>query len=147
MKVYLAGPMSGIPMFNYPAFTTVSAKLREQGYEVYNPSEIDDEEDQKAAMASADGTFASLSSRTSWGDFLARDVKIIADECAGVALLPGWWDSRGARLEAFVALQLGLPLFEVFNGVLEDMPADYALELIAINTLNQGDVSRYGGKK
>ena len=40
-RVYLAGPMRGIEHSNFPAFDAGAAWLREQGFEVFNPSEQD----------------------------------------------------------------------------------------------------------
>lgn len=102
---YLAGPMTGRPQFNFPLFERVSAALREQGYTVISPAELDSPAVQKAAMESDDGAQVDggLAGET-WGDMLARDVKLLADECGGIVLLPGWGDSKGARLEAFVSL-------------------------------------------
>ena len=38
MRLYLAGPMSGIKDFNFPAFNEAAEHLRKLGYEVFNPS-------------------------------------------------------------------------------------------------------------
>lgn len=100
---YLSGPMSGIPQFNFPMFDRIARSLRAQGYRVVSPAEMDDEAVRAAAVSSADGAAHSAGGPT-WGDFLARDVRIIADQVNGIILLPGWERSRGARLEAFVAL-------------------------------------------
>jgi hypothetical protein len=119
VKVYLAGPMTGIPQFNFPAFDAAAAELRAFGYEVVSPAEMDDPETRAAAMASPDGAPGSGSSNgETWGDFLARDVKLIADDgIKAIYVLPGWSASRGARLETFVGAALcGLPVFDAANG-------------------------------
>lgn len=109
MKYYLTGPMSGIPQFNFPLFKRASAQLRAAGYDVVSPHEMDPPDQQAAAWASPDGkldTVGKLAGYT-WGETLARDVKIVADQVQGLILLPGWDKSRGARLEAFVGLLTG----------------------------------------
>lgn len=57
------------------------------------------------ALASPDGKLigGTLAGET-WGQVLARDVRIVADEVDAIAFLPDWEYSRGARLEAFVGL-------------------------------------------
>ena len=117
MKVYLAGPMTGIPQFNYPHFAAVAAMLREGGFDVQSPAEMDDPATQAAALASVDGAPGSGSANgETWGDFLARDVKLLADDgIEAVAVLHGWENSQGARLETFVANLLGLPIYRWGN--------------------------------
>ena len=116
LKVYLAGPMTGIKAFNFPAFDLAAAELRWRGYEVVSPAEMDNPESRAAAMASPDGAPGSgSSSGETWGDFLARDVKLLADGgIEGIVCLPRWWASRGARLETYVAYLCGIPVF-AFN--------------------------------
>jgi hypothetical protein len=99
--------MSGLPQFNFPAFFAAAADLRARGWDVVSPAEIDDEEDKGAALASPDGApgTGTKDGAKTWGDFLARDVKLIADGgIEGIVFLSGWEQSRGARLEATVGL-------------------------------------------
>lgn len=106
MKYYLAGPMSGIPKFNFPAFYAAAEDLRNAGHDIISPAELDDTEHAGEAMASESGVITDSSA--TWGECLGRDVRIVADECDGIVFLPGWQKSRGARLEAFVGLLCGL---------------------------------------
>lgn len=105
MKYYLAGPMTGIPQFNFPAFTDAAAKLRGRGLEIISPAELDDPKTRDDALASPDGKLIDgKSSGQTWGEFLARDVRIVADQVKGIIFLPGWEDSKGAKLEAYVGI-------------------------------------------
>lgn len=110
---YIAGPMTGIPQFNFPAFDAAAADLREQGYDVVSPAELDDDETRAAALASPDGAPGSGSSKNeTWGDFLARDLKLVADVIDGIAVLPGWNKSSGARTETFMAFVCNKPIVQ-----------------------------------
>jgi hypothetical protein len=78
--LYLGGPMTNYPQFNFPAFDRAAQTLRDHGYTIVSPAELDDPETREAALASADGAPGSGShSVQTWADFLARDVKKIAD--------------------------------------------------------------------
>lgn len=111
---YIAGPMSGIPRFNIPAFDEAATNLRKAGFNIISPAELDDPVTREMAWNSPDG--ATLNDThpngESWGDFLARDVKIVADKVQGIIALPGWQRSRGARLEMMVALLCGHHLLQ-----------------------------------
>jgi hypothetical protein len=112
-RVYIAGPMTGIPQFNFPAFDACAAWLRGDGYDVVSPAELDDAETRAAAMASKHGFIEDMRGHGTWGDFLARDVKMMADDgIEGIVVLPGWDKSKGARVETFVGNAVcGLPVY------------------------------------
>lgn len=126
MKVYLAGPMTGRPQFNIPAFDEAAENLRSRGFEVVSPAELDVPESREAALLSLDGDPAAYRELTgeTWGDLLARDVKLIADDgIEAVVVLSGWESSRGAKLETFIANALcGLPVYR------------YGLDLLPVTT-------------
>jgi hypothetical protein len=105
-KVYIAGPMTGLPRFNIPAFERAAKRLRAAGYEVISPVELDSEAIRSEALASKDGAMPASGKigGETWGEILARDVRVIADTVDAIVVLPGWNKSRGARLEVFVAL-------------------------------------------
>lgn len=113
MKLYIAGPMTGYPQFNIPSFDQAARRLRADGYEVVSPAELDNPETRRLALLSPDGAPGSGSANgETWGDFLARDVKLITDGgINAIAVLPGWGLSRGARLETFVGNRMvGMPI-------------------------------------
>lgn len=97
--------MSGEPEHGFPAFRAAAADLRERGYDIVSPAEIDEEEgfDPK-------GKDVEPGSKE-WADFLARDILIVASpDTEGVIVLPNWAASRGAALEVHVAKELGKPV-------------------------------------
>lgn len=111
-KFYLAGPMTGIPQFNFPLFIETTERLRKQGYDIISPVETDTPETRKIAMASETGDQADLPQGETWGTILAEDVKLVADVVDGIICLPGWKKSKGARLEVFVAFLQQKPIYQ-----------------------------------
>lgn len=99
--------MTGISQFNIPLFDAAAKKLRAAGFEIISPAERDTHETRQSALDNFKGDHATLVTAESYGDMLSRDMKIIADEVGGLILLDGWEQSRGARLEVYVALVLG----------------------------------------
>jgi hypothetical protein len=94
MKLYIAGPMTGIPGHNYPEFRRVAAELEGKGYVVLNPANIDD-------------LFADLDGQRTWQWYMRRALTMCV-RADGVATLAGWKESRGASLEVHVARRLEL---------------------------------------
>lgn len=101
-RIYIAGPMTGLPDLNFPAFHAEAARLRALGYEVSNPAEIN-----------PDPT-------AGWEACMRADIAELV-KCDGVALLPGWERSRGASLEAHIVHSLGMRL--VYPGEQIGAPA------------------------
>jgi len=100
MRIYLAGPMSGIPHHNYPAFTASAARIRQRGHVCANPAELH-----------PDTTHP-------WAYYLRRDIAELV-QCDAVAVLPGWRNSRGAQLEVTIAAELDMPVLNEFTWLPE----------------------------
>ena len=111
---YLAGPMTGLPKFNYPAFLDAAERLRREGFSILNPVDLDSKDAFNAALCSPDGLMPDDGvAGVSYGELLGRDVALIADKAGGVIVLPKWEKSRGARLEVFLASRiLGFDVWE-----------------------------------
>lgn len=110
MRYYLAGPMTHIPQHNFPAFFRWAKLLRLAGYDIVSPAELDVGEVREVALASEDGEWCH---EQPWSEFLARDVRIVAEDVDAVLCMPGWARSRGVRLETFVAYLTGKPVYTV----------------------------------
>lgn len=91
-KLYIAGPMSGLPEFNYPAFHEAAQRLRAVGYEIENPAENSPEPD--------------------WTGYMRASLRQVS-RVDGIAVLRGWELSRGANLEVHIAHALHLPVLSV----------------------------------
>jgi len=87
--VYIAGPMTGLPDLNYPAFYAAEEALTAAGHAVLNPAR--------------NGTIVG----NAWQQYMRLSIAQVL-QAEAVALLPGWVNSRGARLERRIATDLGL---------------------------------------
>lgn len=92
MRLYIAGPMTGYPEFNYPAFFKAGKELAAVAIDSINPARTEGRDGCKT-----------------WLGFMRASLLDLA-ACDGIALLPGWQDSRGAALEAHIARSLDLPV-------------------------------------
>ena len=100
-RVYLAGPMRGIPEFNFPAFRHAAKMLRDEGYEVFSPAEKGEE----VLLEGNPGLQESLDFRRK---VFLLDTEYICRHADAVFLLDGWEKSSGARAEKALAEAIGL---------------------------------------
>jgi hypothetical protein len=107
MRIYLAGPMRGKPLYNFPAFDEAAARLRKLGHEVHNPAEVDRENGFDPERPILTNAFMRRA--------FAGDVAAIC-EADAIAMLPGWRDSEGARIEHAIAVMLGLEVLDATTG-------------------------------
>jgi hypothetical protein len=78
MRVYIAGPMTGLPDYNFPAFNQAAEAWRAFGWDVLNPAE-------------------SFDGRTDlpYREYVEHDLDLL-ETCDAIAMLPGW-DGSNAR--------------------------------------------------
>lgn len=89
MRLYISGPITGMPDLNTSAFTAAEAALLDRGYEVVNPRTI---------PLVLDGD---------WHYYLREALKLMLT-CDALAMLPGWEKSRGAGIEFRLAADLNM---------------------------------------
>ena len=90
-RIYLSGPMTGVPELNVPSFHAEAFRLKALGYEVVNPVDINPDPYAR------------------WQDCLRRDLVALLG-CDTLALLDGWQKSVGAHLEMHVAHRVGMEI-------------------------------------
>lgn len=90
-RIYISGPMSGMPEHNFPAFNAEAARLRGLGYDIVNPVDINPDVS------------------TPRNECLRKDLMALLT-CDTIAMLPGWQESTGAHLEMHVAHRIGMPI-------------------------------------
>lgn len=87
MRVYIAGPMTGIQGFNRSEFHSAATLLSSDGHVVLNPAILPD----------------------GLSDSQYMDICLAMLRCAsGIYMLSGWEHSAGARAENAIAEKLGI---------------------------------------
>lgn len=117
MKIYLAGPMRGIPHFNFPAFMKAAETLRKQGHDVFNPAERDVKKYGVKVASSPTGNIKTAKKTVGFSlrEALYADTKYICLEADAIALLPGWKKSKGACAEHALAIALDHEVYMLDN--------------------------------
>lgn len=99
-RIYISGPMSGLPRLNWPLFNRTAVRLRNLRWEVVNPVAINNDPE------------------ADWLDCIAADV-VAMRSCTAICMLPGWEASFGARIERLVAERMGLEIFDLSDLIQE----------------------------
>ena len=115
MKIYISGPMTGLPENNYPAFHEAARTLRAKGHKVVNPAEIHPHGWLRRLLHRVLRVLRLVRGKQlapTWADYMRADIRALLD-CEAIALLPGWDQSRGARCEVSIAEDLGMRRVEI----------------------------------
>jgi len=108
---YIAGPMTGIKDFNFPAFYEAEKILNNNYPElvIINPARMSDERGEYGYDAC-----------------IERDLEVVEQDATDMVFLPGWENSKGAWREYQLALKLGLGLHYYKKGKLVNFIAKQA---------------------
>ena len=91
-KVYISGPITGMPDDNRQDFQDAEDWLKYNGYSVVNPHRLNHKHGK------------------TWGEYLRVDIIAMMESCDKIYLLDGWTHSDGARIEYNLAKGLGFSL-------------------------------------
>ena len=89
MRLYVSGPVTGMPELNRPAFERAASQLH------------------RALECAVEIPHDTVPSDADWQTAMRLSVSAMV-RCDGVAMLPGWQSSAGARLEQAVAVAVGM---------------------------------------
>ncbi len=108
-RLYLAGPMRGIPLFNFPAFDE-AARAFASRFEVINPANLDRAKGFDPTTLPEGYAWQNLEAiGFDLREAVRRDVDAILS-CDAIFMLEGWERSTGARAEHALAVWLGLDI-------------------------------------
>jgi hypothetical protein len=132
MKLYLAGKMTGLPRWGFDQFELYATLLRQDGYDIVSPHEIDLE----------NGFDPDLQKEFSEEDFekaILRDYAAIL-KCDGIVFMPNAHLSRGATLEREFGRKLGK---KFYHAMLTKSPNDD----IGVEVFNEQIIGIAGKKR
>lgn len=100
LRTYISGPMSGIEDFNHPAFYKAERELNNVycDMQFVNPARV-------VLPPEMEGKPA----HEVWVAYMRICIAQLMT-CDRIALLPGWENSKGARMELDCAVRLGMPV-------------------------------------
>lgn len=97
MKIYLSGKITGREKEDYTRqFARAETFYKTSGFDVINPVKIGEE-------------VLKINPKAEWQDFMIRDLEALKT-CTHIALLEGWEESKGAKMEKAEAEKMGLEI-------------------------------------
>ena len=99
-KVFLSGPMTGYPGYNFQRFNLVEKQLTDAGIECVNPVHICKKYKEEHVLADK-AVF----------DRMIAEEQEAERKCDVILLLDGWQMSKGVRLELKIALEMDMQIF------------------------------------
>lgn len=112
IKFFIAGPMRGVPRFNFPLFFTVEEVLSlyyPPGTPIFNPARVDvDTWGWHPFHSNVTGDVEALEIDFKAREVMARNLAWLCAEATCIWMLPYWQQSWGAKAEFAVAQALGI---------------------------------------
>lgn len=92
MKIYISGKISGTDLTETRARFAAAAKVMKRlGYEPVNPLEN------------------GLTEHDNWEAHIIKDIATLL-QCKAIYMLQDWQESKGARIEYYIATEIGIPI-------------------------------------
>ena len=92
MKIYISGKISGTDLTETrERFAAVAKAMKRLGYEPVNP--LDN----------------GLSEHDTWEAHIVKDIATLL-QCKAIYMLQDWQESKGARIEYYIATEIGMPI-------------------------------------
>jgi len=101
-SIYIAGPMRGYHLYNFPAFDKARDEFEGEGWSVVSPADIDRDNGFDPINLPADFDWNDIPDELELMDCIDRDLKAVK-ECDAILMLDGWRKSLGATAERAVA--------------------------------------------
>nr|DAQ61474.1 MAG TPA: protein of unknown function (DUF4406) [Caudoviricetes sp.] len=103
MKIYISGKISGTDLIETrKRFAAVAKAMKRIGVEPVNPLEN------------------GLSEHDTWEAHIIKDIADLL-HCNAIYMLQGWQESKGARIEHYIATEIGIPImYEIEQPIMDE---------------------------
>ena len=103
MKIYISGKISGTDLTETrKRFAAVAKAMKRIGVEPVNPLEN------------------GLSEHDTWEAHIIKDIADLL-HCNAIYMLQGWQESKGARIEHYIATEIGIPImYEIEQPIMDE---------------------------
>lgn len=132
-KIYIAGPMRGIPFYNFPEFDRAAEKLFNEGWDPVNPAELDRELGYHPEDMPVNFDWNSIPEGFPLKAIVAKDIDALT-ECDAIYMLAGWEKSKGAKAEVAVAMWLGLEVLFAGGETAFETQEDILIEALRLTS-------------
>lgn len=110
MLIYLSGPMRHRPYYGFPQFDDLRDRLKNLGYDVVSPADLDRANGFDALLLPEDTDWSVLPDGFDPRHTMFRDIEELS-MCDAIYMMDGWRDSKGAKAEYWWAMSVGMPVF------------------------------------